>query len=70
MKVIQSSPQKNEYFKIKDIESGNVPESTEGNVVNIYDDVQYQEVLGFGGALTEAAAYNYSLMDDKTKKLL
>lgn len=67
MKLIQSTPQKNEYFKEYEVENGNTLESTEGNIVNIYDDVMYQEVLGFGGALTEAAAYNYALMDDKTK---
>lgn len=68
MKVIQSNPRKNEYFKISEIEKGNVPDSTEANIVNIYDDVQYQEVLGFGGALTEASAYNYSLLNDEAKK--
>lgn len=67
MKIIQSIPQKNEYFKVSCVEEGNTQASTEGSIVNIYDDVQYQEVLGFGGALTEAAAYNYSLMDEETK---
>ena len=32
------------------------PAGEELRLVNVYDDVAYQEILGFGGALTEAAA--------------
>lgn len=32
---------------------------TEKNLVNLYDDVRYQEIVGFGGALTEAAAVTF-----------
>ena len=35
------------------------------NVLNIYPDVRYQTIEGFGGAFTEAAAYTLSLMDEK-----
>ena len=40
-------------------------ETHEEAVINLYDDVQYQEILGFGGAFTESAAYNYHLMGEK-----
>ena len=30
-----------------------------GHVLNVYDQVKYQEILGFGGAFTQAAAVNY-----------
>lgn len=42
--------------------------TTEGGVINLFDDVQYQEILGFGGALTESAAYNYSLLTAEQKR--
>jgi glucosylceramidase len=32
------------------------PDNTEPSVINVYDEVKYQEFIGFGGAFTEAAA--------------
>lgn len=66
-KVIKTIPKENVFFKEESVEVGNFPESTECAVVNLFDEVKYQEVLGFGAAITESAAYNYSLMDSKTK---
>lgn len=42
----------------------------ENNVVNLYPNVSYQVWNGFGGAITEAAGYLYSQMDDGCKKEL
>lgn len=67
MRVIKTNPLKGEYFKESTVEKKNIDANTEGGIVNVFDDVRYQEIFGFGGALTEAAAYNYSLMDEKTK---
>lgn len=36
--------------------------------VKFYDNVRYQEIIGIGGAITEAAAYNYSLLDSESRK--
>lgn len=68
MKLIQTVPKEKKFFEITSIEQGNLSYETEGGIINIYDDVKYQEILGFGGALTEASAYNYSLMDDEEKQ--
>lgn len=38
------------------------------HVVNVYPDVKYQRIRGFGGAFTESAAYNYAAMGDARKK--
>ena len=46
----------------------NFPENTEWGIVNVFDDVKYQEVLGFGGAFTESSAYLYSLLSKEDKK--
>lgn len=38
------------------------------NVINLYPQVKFQEVLGFGGAFTEAAGYVYSKVSDELKE--
>lgn len=43
---------------------------TENGIINIFDDVRFQEILGFGGAFTESSAYNYSLLEPDVKKKL
>lgn len=68
MKIFKSIPAENKYFAESEMESGLTRSGSEGTVINIFDNIEYQEVVGFGGAFTEAAAYNYSLMDDETKK--
>ena len=40
----------------------------EDKLINIFPERRYQEILGFGGAFTEASAYNYSKMDDEKKQ--
>ena len=68
MKIIKSIPLKGIYFEESLVKNGNTSSEVEGNVINIYDDIKYQKIFGFGGAFTESSAYNYSLMDDDTKK--
>ena len=68
MKIVKSIPNDNIYFEQEMIQEGNAPESTEVGVVNLFDEIEYQEVLGFGGAFTESSAYNYSLLTDEQKK--
>lgn len=56
--------------------TGNVLEQTihsvlddgvENEVLNIYEEIQDQTLEGFGGAITDAAGYVFSLMDEKQK---
>lgn len=44
-------------------------EGVENKVINIYPELQYEIFEGFGGAITDSAAYVYSKMDEKQKKL-
>ncbi|MGN0478884.1 MAG: hypothetical protein ACI4GO_05590, partial [Hominenteromicrobium sp.] len=44
------------------------PDGNEENIFNIYDQVQYQEILGFGGAFTEASALNFQGLTDEQKQ--
>lgn len=68
MKVIRSVPQKELYFTEETVPYNTADPSTEGGVVNLFDEFEYQTVLGFGAAFTEAAAYNYSLLSEEQKK--
>lgn len=68
MKLIKTIPSNNIYFAEETVEVGNMPSSTEVGVVNVFDEIEYQSVLGFGGAFTESAAYNYSLLTENQKK--
>lgn len=43
-------------------------ESCEANVLNVFPEVEYQKVLGFGGAFTESAAYCYSKLGSEQKE--
>ncbi len=46
-------------------------EGIENNVVNIYDELSYQEIIGFGGAFTEAAAVTWArLPPDQREAIL
>ena len=49
--------QKEEILQFQDDVSG-----IENEVVNLYPEVKYQKLEGFGGAITDAAAYVYSQM--------
>lgn len=40
----------------------------EGNLLCIYDEVQYQNVLGFGGAFTEATALNFAALTPEQRQ--
>ena len=45
------------------------PGSGEENfVVNVYPRIEYQSILGFGGAITEAAGYVFSKLGEENKK--
>lgn len=40
----------------------------ENELVNLYPQVQYQQIEGFGGTITESAGYIYSLMEAEQKE--
>lgn len=45
-------------------------EKVENKVINIYPEIKYQEIIGFGGAFTESSSYCYSKLDDTKKAQL
>lgn len=68
MKVIKTVPKENLYFEEQVVAQGDVNPKSESAIINVFDECTYQDVLGFGGAFTESAAYNYSLLTDEQKR--
>ena len=68
IKKIETCKNKNMYFNETKIKPKRYCKLIETKVVNIYPDITYQSIVGFGGAITEATAYNYSLLPDEKKK--
>ena len=68
MRIIESVPSQNLYYQESLCQDGNIPKWQERGIINVYDDIQYQQIMGIGGAFTESAAYNYSLLTEAQKK--
>ena len=64
----ESNKDKNFYFNMSTIKSKKYSSKLEKEIVNIYPDVMYQELIGFGGAITESSAYCYSLLSENKKQ--
>lgn len=67
-KLISTDISKNLFFNEENLSIGNASSDSEVAVVNVFDEIEYQKILGFGGAFTESSAYNYSLLADENKK--
>lgn len=68
MKIIKSIPGQSLYYAQTQVEDGNINQGRERGVINVYDEIRYQQIMGMGGAFTESAAYNYSLLTDAQKQ--
>ena len=68
LRKIETCPSEGIFFKEERVELNNFPANTEWGIVNVFDEVVYQDILGFGGAFTESFAYLYSLLSEKDKK--
>ena len=58
---------RNQFWHKSTINAKNNPEKQENKVINIYPNITYQEIIGFGGAFTESAGYAYSKLSDSKK---
>ena len=62
---------KNLFFNKTNLRSKKIPKRFEDQRINIYPEITYQTILGFGGALTEAAGYSFSkLSPDKKEQVI
>ena len=44
------------------------PEDIEANIINIHDDIEYQTVLGIGGAFSDSAANAWKNMPENMQE--
>lgn len=56
---------KGKYFEATYLKEGKADAT---HIVNVYPECKYQVFKGFGGAFTEASAYNFSKLDDDSKE--
>ena len=54
MKLIQTVPAQNIYHQEVLLTSGDVKPATEQRIVNVYPEVRYQEIIGFGDGENDA----------------
>lgn len=55
-------------FEQMDLHAHMIPTEPEMRLVKVYPYVQFQQVVGFGAALTEASGYVYAQMDERTRE--
>ncbi len=68
MRRIESCLGEQTFFREDQVEMNGLPSQTEGAIINLYDDVRYQEILGFGGSFTESSAYLYSCLSREDQR--
>jgi glucosylceramidase len=68
MKRIVTNLEEHIFFEEEQVKMNQLPPQTEGSIINFYDDVRYQEILGFGGSFTESSAYLYSRLPKEQKQ--
>ena len=67
----ETNYKKNLFFYKTNKKDEKMPDRFENELINVYPDILYQQILGFGGAITEAAGYCYSrLPQDKKNKFI
>lgn len=73
MKVtkIETNYSRNMFLKMSEIKPGKYKENIENKVINIYPEIEYQQFIGFGGAITQAAGIVYQqLSKEKQEEFL
>jgi glucosylceramidase len=69
MKLITTCYENNEKeVVVKEYEAKPEIKGVETHVINLYPEVEYQTILGFGGAITEAAGYAFSKLTKKNQE--
>jgi glucosylceramidase len=69
IKIFQSSKDSEQCFEeLSDLNFRIDKNRQEMQLVMVYSDLKYQKIDGFGGAFTQAAAFNYSKLDEARQK--
>ena len=73
MKIIryETNFKKQLYFNQTELKAKRFPKRFESQLINLYPEITYQSMLGFGGAITESAGFAFSkLPTDKQDSLI
>jgi glucosylceramidase len=65
-KLVTTDYTNNRYWDIGYLESNK--KSEEQNLLAVYPKIEFQKIKGFGGAFTEASAYNYNFLNKKDQE--
>lgn len=65
---LASGTKMKEMSPIGFVRDGEGSQGREDRLLNIYDDAEYQEILGFGGAFTESSALNLAQVSPEMRK--
>ncbi len=65
---IETNRAKNYYYNTTSVKAKKYSKYLERFIVNIYPDITYQEIIGFGACITESSAYSYSLLPEDKKR--
>ena len=61
----------NIYFEKTKLKDKRLSKFAEKEIINIYPEIEYQKIIGFGGAITEAAGYAFNkLPNDKKESVI
>ena len=72
MKVIklETNFKRNLFWKESTLNTKPYSEKIENKVINIYPEISFQSITGFGGAFTESSGFCYSKLNDEKKSSL
>lgn len=68
MEIKKIESYKNSYLKESKVKPKAYSEKQEKHIINVYPDFEKQNIIGFGGAITEASSYCYSLLPSNKKE--
>ena len=67
---IETNSKRNLFFCKSEVKSKQYSPKLEKQIINIYPEIKYQEIIGFGGAFTEASGVAFSSLNENMKKNL
>lgn len=65
---IETNNRRNMFFNRSIVKSKIYSEKLEKSIINVYPDIKYQEIIGFGGAFTDASGYCFSNLPENKKE--
>ena len=67
---IETNYKRNLFLKTTNINPKKYTEKLQNEIINIYPEISYQAIIGFGGALTEAACSSFKKLSEEKQNML